>query len=94
MNDETDRLLDTLAQFRYLGMAVPSHLHNGIVSYVVDHRKPGHFLTAVVQNDLSSAVSHADEASLKGLGAVVAFFYNEPTSVCWGSPEKVAAWVK
>ena len=94
MNEETDRLLDTLAAFRYMDMAVPAHLHNGLANYVANHQPVGHFLTAVLENNLSGAVGKADMASLKGLGAVVSWLYNEPSSGCWGSPEKVKAWLE
>ena len=93
MNDETNELLDSLAKFRYMGLAVPAHLHNGLANYVANHQSVGDFLTAVLENNLSGAVGRADEASWRGLGAVVSWLYNEPPSGCWGSPERVKAWL-
>jgi len=53
----------------------------------------GHFLTAVVCNDLKEAISRADEASRNHLYQIVFFFYNYAPSMCWGSPEKFKAWM-
>ena len=93
MNDETDRLLSNLATFRHYGKAVPAHLHNGLAAYVAEHQKPGHFLTAVLENDLRAAVGHADSDSLAGIGAVSAWLYNEPPSGCYGSQKNVREWL-
>lgn len=73
---------------------VPEHLHDGIVNYLVHRIPPGHFLGAVVSNDLVEAIGRADENSLRGLRAIVAFFYNDAPSTSWGSPVKVSAWLR
>lgn len=54
----------------------------------------GGFLQAVLENDLSEACAHADEDNARNLFQIVAYVYNEMPSVCWGSPQKVAAWLK
>jgi hypothetical protein len=71
---------------------VPSHLREGIVRYAIDGGHVGHFLTAVVSNDLHEAVSRGDDPSLAGLKGLMQFLYNYAPAPCWGSPAKVAAW--
>jgi hypothetical protein len=65
-----------------------------IRAYVEDHRVPGHFLQAVICNDLRGAIDRADEENLANLPAFVGYFYNEAPSGCWGSKEKMKAWEK
>lgn len=72
---------------------VPLYMHKAIIAYVVEHRKPGHFLTAVLENDLRESVGHADERNEEALSEWVMLLYNYVPSVCWGSPAKVEAWV-
>lgn len=54
---------------------------------------PGGFLQAVLSNDLKEACQQGDQDNLDALVAIVALIYNELPACCWGSPEKVAAWV-
>lgn len=52
----------------------------------------GWFLTAVLENNLSEALSRADEQNLQVIIHIVAYVYNELPSACWGSAEKVSKW--
>jgi hypothetical protein len=52
----------------------------------------GHFVTAVLENNLVSAVGHADSHNSKALPEIVRFLYNNVPAGCWGSPEKVQEW--
>jgi hypothetical protein len=71
---------------------VPERLHGGLVRYLVHGMQPGHFLTAVLENDLAEAMGRADESSRASLFALVSFLYNDAPSTAWGSPSKVASW--
>lgn len=73
---------------------VPGHLHGGLVRYLVYRLAPGHFLTAVLANDLREAISRADTDSEAGLGHLVRFLYNDAPALAWGSPAKVEAWLE
>jgi hypothetical protein len=55
---------------------------------------PGDFLQAVICNDLTGAVGMADDDNLLNLPAFVHYFYNEAPSNCWGSKEKMKAWLE
>lgn len=54
----------------------------------------GGFLYAVLTNNLFDAVGRADSENRATLKEILAYVYNEPPSPCWGSPEKVRAWLK
>jgi hypothetical protein len=82
------------ASFEQSHTGVPPHLRAGLLRYVNDHRRPGGFLLAVLENDLSNAMGRADDESRAGLYAIVCWVYNEAPSTCWGSPEKVKAWLE
>jgi len=72
---------------------LPESLRNGMRCYIEDHVETGGFLHAVLSNDLRAALAFADSDNLCDLYAIVVWIYNEAPSTCWGSPEKVAAWV-
>lgn len=73
---------------------VPEHLQHGIRDWVDEHIQPGHFLTAVIDNNLSEAVGRADAKSLAALGDIVRWFYNHAPSASWGSVERRKAWAR
>ena len=72
---------------------VPEHLREGLIRYLVRHIPTGHFLTAVLSNDLTEAVSRGDEVSIDGLPAIVRFLRNDVPWLAWGSQTIVKAWL-
>jgi len=78
--------------YRFNEFYIPERMMAGIRLYVDHGVPPGGFLTAVLENDLSGAVGHADAENLRNLPAYVTYLYNEVPAACWGSPAKVAAW--
>lgn len=73
---------------------VPPHLRAALQRYV-EHRIPtGGFLRAVLENDLLGAVARADSENSAILSKIVKYIYHELPNGCWGSPEKVEAWLK
>lgn len=75
-------------------LGVPDHLVDGLVAYVATKRPTGGFLECVVSNDLKGCIERGDAESIHGLKACVMFLYNYAPGACWGSPAKVAAWLK
>ena len=73
---------------------VPEHILPGLKRYVDHHIEPGGFLRAVLENDLKEAFGRADEDSRNGLFDIVCWLYNCAPGKCWGSPEKVQAWLR
>lgn len=86
--------MSNLLDYRHRECHVPEHIHNAIRAYVDNHRRPGQFLQAVIRNDLAEAVARADGENLTNLIAIVGYFYNEAPGTCWGSKEKLEAWLK
>jgi hypothetical protein len=72
---------------------VPESLWDGLVEYIVARRPMGHFLTAVAANDLKEACGRADAENRQHLFDLVFFLHNYAPGECWGSPEKVQAWL-
>lgn len=58
---------------------IPPLVMAGMKRYVENRVKPGHFLTAVIQNDLGQAVGKADLDSYAALKEIVQWFWNEVT---------------
>ena len=75
-------------------LGIPEYMRDGILRYINQHVKPGDFLTAVICNDLKKAVWHADGTNSNLLKNYVQFFYNYAPGGCWGSEEKMNAWLE
>ena len=53
---------------------------------------PGHFLTAVLCNDLREAVVRADDVNLAALPDIVNWIRFNAPPACWGSTQAVNRW--
>ncbi len=74
--------------------ACPQSLRGGFQRYIEDGILPGSFLRAVLRNDFMSAVFQADDENVLRLREICLFVHNEIPNGCWGSPERVEAWVE
>lgn len=72
---------------------IPAHCRDGLIGYIMHGHEPGDFLRAVLENDLKGAVSRADAANRASIANYVAFLYNYAPTPCWGSAERVHAWI-
>ena len=58
------------------------------------HKIPtGSFLRAVLENNLMEAFARADEINIVGMFEIVKYVYSHLPVCCYGSPEKVKAWL-
>jgi hypothetical protein len=73
---------------------LPAHFYATLKLYLEHGCQPGQFLTAVLCNDLSQAVAHADDEAMAALQRIVQFVYNDMPSPCWGNLDKVRAWMR
>ncbi len=73
---------------------LPEHMREGARDYVERGWKPGDFLRAVLENNLVEAFGHADLINRLAMDDWAKWLWNEAPKGCWGSPEKVAAWIK
>jgi hypothetical protein len=72
---------------------IPAHCQQGLVEYLRYGYAPGHFLLAVLSNDLAEACKRADEENRHALFQYVYVLTNYAPSAAWGSPERVNAWI-
>ena len=71
---------------------LPVGLQDGMQRYIEKGFQTGHFLNAVLSNDLFGAVSRADGTNIKLIPEIVRWMHWEIPSNAWGSQEKVKSW--
>lgn len=72
--------------------AIPPHMMGAMKHYVATGEVSSDFLTAVIDNDLKKAVSHADDHNKTIIYLYVMWFYNRAPMPCWGSPMNRFMW--
>lgn len=65
----------------------------GLRRYADEGIPTGHFLRAVLENDLYGAALRADDDSQAALCTIVAYVDNEMPRECWGSYAAVVKWL-
>lgn len=93
-----DELVDDLMSIAGAAMRPDKHLiqrrfRDALDRYVKDRYNPGHFLGAVLANNLLGALQHGDDAAVANLPHIVAYIYNELPGGCWGTPGRVGEWL-
>ena len=81
-------------KYTFEGMTIPEYMRDGLEMYVTEHIEPGGFMTAVLENNLKEAVGRADCENIRVIPAYVNYLYNYAPADCWGSCEKVDAWLR
>ena len=71
---------------------LPEHLRESFRMWIEAGYYPGHFLQAILHNDLFEAVGRADQQNMPLIPLIVSWVYNEAPSNCWGSKDKTRAW--
>ena len=96
MTDATEFVEKELNRYRkaFVELDLPDYMWASTRRYVAQGIPPGHFLSAVISNNLSEAVAHGDDINSRCLPQWVKFFYNNPPGQCWGSPERFDNWIK
>lgn len=77
---------------------LPEGLRGGMQRYIEERIRPGHFLTAILENDLVEAFARVDKTNRDDMHRIVGFLYNELPMRSydgspWGSPEAVHDWL-
>lgn len=83
----------TTVMYEFQGFTISDDMMDGLQRYIRHGVQPGQFLMAVLSNDLKEACARADLGNMRNLPAYVAYLYNKAPAPCWGSPEKVLAWL-
>lgn len=73
---------------------IRDNIIEGINRYVLWHQEVGHFLTAVLQNNLREALARADDENIKTIFQIVSYCHNQIPGNCWGSVERQEEWIK
>ena len=73
---------------------VPEYMHAQLRRYVLERLPVGHFLTAVLSNNLEQSFNRADDKNRAALLNWVRLVYNYLPTACWGSPKAVNDWLK
>lgn len=73
---------------------LPEHMQDGARLYIENGIRPGSFLAAVLENNLTRAFGSADSTNRPLIGTYVTWLTWEIPAPAWGSPSKVAAWIK
>jgi hypothetical protein len=71
----------------------PEKFRGGLKRYLENAIMPGHFLGAVLENDLIDAFRRADNESWQLMSELLKFLENEIPAHSWGSPERVRAYI-
>lgn len=66
---------------------------NSLLGYALRHEPVGHFLQAVLSNNLFDAMTRADKDNFENLPAFVNFIYWEIPDRCWGSMQAYKDWI-
>lgn len=80
--------------YTFRGFTINDFMLRRLKAYIEHGECVGQFLTAVLENKLCEAVGHADENNLHNLPAYVGYLCNQAPQGCWGSPERVKAWLE
>lgn len=72
---------------------IPAHCREGLANYIRYGVPPGHFLLAVLTNDLAGACARADEDNKYKLFNYVYVLTNYAPIACWGGVESVKYWI-
>ena len=73
---------------------MPDKLAASLERYVERGIPTGGFLRACLENDLLLATSTADDKNILILRDISKYICNELPAPCWGSREKVKAWLR
>lgn len=71
---------------------VPPLIKESLEAWVKHGRPPGHFVAAVLRNDLHEAFCRADEQSTAAMRDIVMMMRWEVPGDAWGSKEKMVEW--
>ena len=67
------------------GYNLPSHTKETLERYILDRLPPGGFLTAVLANDLFTAVGRADHWNNQAFKEICGWIINRAPQDCYGS---------
>ena len=82
-----------MEMYKFREFYIRDQMMDSIRNYIDRKIPAGSFLSAVICNDLVSAVSNADDENIKNIPAFASYFYQYAPTSCWGSLEKMKIWL-
>lgn len=82
-------LMDGMTKYQ-----IPEQMRPGLLHWIEDGTPPGHFLSAVLRNDLYQAFTRADDDNVFRIQSYIKFLYNHAPGNCWGSVAHFEDWKK
>ena len=71
---------------------LPERYRASMQMFIEHGTNPGHFLSAVLSNNLFDAITMADKQSQEDLIPIVRWLFANAPSACFGSDKKVIMW--
>lgn len=71
---------------------IPDYMQNSLVEYIMTGRPVGHFLSAVLENQLKEAVNRADDLNQSKLVNYMKFLWNHAPNGCYGYEGVMKYW--
>ena len=81
-----------MSEYKFREWKISAHMMHSIELYLEQGIPPGHFLSAVICNDLMKACRYADDINIRNLPAYAAYFFNEVPTNAWGAAERFESW--
>lgn len=72
---------------------IPHHCRDGLYYYLTEHRNVGHFLAAILENNLLAACRRADRINQRHIYDYIFFLENYAPRDSYGSPDIVRKWL-
>jgi hypothetical protein len=82
-----------MSNFPFNYDVIPDHMMEGLRNYIDHGYAPGHFMGAVLRNDLKTACARADLTNMRIIPVYVAWLWNNAPATCWGDGERVSEWM-
>ena len=72
---------------------IPEYMHGAIIRYYENGFGPGHFFSALINNDLQETYARADDTNVNRIKNYIMWFYNYAPGGSWGYPNAVEDWL-
>lgn len=88
-------MTETEARESLRDSGIPSHLHDGLIRYVVSGIRPGSSLTSCIVLNVEEAVLRAADAFTKiSIPNITTWLLTEAPAECVGTRDLMEAWIK
>ena len=96
MSKADEKMMDMQRMFlekNAIEMDIPDYMIESLVQYILIGRPVGHFLTAIINNDLKGAVNRGDDMNQCRIVNYVKFLFNYAPHGSWGYEGSTNMWI-